>query len=162
MSGKRNGVMKKKLIIFIGICMLAAFPAASNSDFSIGVGVGTATFVTTRVNLDRNTAAVLNIGFGHWQTEGMYIRPQLQFYQSDRRFSIERQNFFPYLGVAVPLGLMSKLDLTLSGVLGLSYYINNGPVELYIEALPGLDLVRKGEVGMGLGFGASIGARYAF
>ncbi len=154
--------MKKIIIVMIGICMLAAFPAATNSDFSIGIGVGTATFVTTRLDLDRATAAVLNIGFGYWGTEGLYLRPQLQFSRAHRRFSIERQDFYPYMGIAVPLGLLKKLDLTVSGVFGISYYINNGPVELYIEALPGLEIVRKGEVGMGLGLGASIGARYAF
>ncbi len=154
--------MKKIIIIVIGICMLAAFPAASYSDFSIGVGAGTATFLTARVNLDRVTSAVLNIGFGHWGTEGLYLRPQLQFYKPHKDFAIERQYFYPYLGIAVPLGLLSKLDLTVSGVLGLSYYINNGPVELYIEALPGLEIVRSGEFGLGLGLGASIGARYAF
>lgn len=154
--------MKKIIIVMIGICLLVAFPAASYSDFSIGIGAGTATFLTTRVNLDRSTAAVLNIGFGHWGTEGLYLRPQLQFYKTHRNFAIERQDFYPYLGIAVPIGLLTKLDLTVSGVLGLSYYLNDGPLELYIEALPGLDIVRKGELGMGLGLGASIGARYAF
>jgi hypothetical protein len=154
--------MKKLGIAIIGIFILASFPAAAYSDFSIGVGAGTATFVTTRTNLSHATSIIINIGFGYWGTDTLYLRPQLQFYKTQRNYVIDRKDFYPYLGIAVPLGLVSNLDLTLSGILGLSYYINNGPVELYIEALPGLDIVQKGEFDLGMGMGVNIGARYTF
>jgi len=153
--------MKKHIMVVVFIIMTAWIPFNVFADVSLGIGVGTpAAFVTTRVQLDRVTSAVLNIGFGNWSNEGMHIRPQMQFEQRQRSFQIERQYFYPYLGIAAPITLKTNPHLGVSGVLGLSYYVGDGPVEIYLEALPTLRIVRSGDVGLGLGMGASLGVRY--
>ncbi len=153
--------MRKVTLVLI-ICILSLIPVtAYSSDLSLGIGVGDTAFLSAKIDLDRVSSFVLNVGFGPWDNNRLYVRPQLQYIQSRRSFRLERQRLYPYLGIAAPIKVLSKFDLTLSGVLGVSYYIDNGPLEIFLEALPGVKIVRRSEPGLSFDFGASLGVRYS-
>ncbi len=153
--------MKKRIMVLLCIIMAVSIPVSVYANVSLGIGTGTATFVTARFQMDRVTSAVFNVGFGYWNENGVYVRPQVQFEQQNRNFRIERQLFYPYVGIAVPMILKSNPNIGVSGVLGVSYYVGDGPIEIYLEGLPKIIIVRSGGVGLGFGLGASIGARYS-
>jgi len=52
----------------------------------------------------------------------------------------------------------TELDLGVRGVIGLSYYLSDYPVDIFIESTPTLKILGGG----GFGFGGNLGIRYFF
>ena len=157
--------MKKTFLILL-VAVLFAFPVTANvfqdADVSIGIGLGDSVHLTTRLDLDRTMSAVFNVGFGYGQAGGLYFRPQYQHAMSELEFDIDIMRFYPYVGAAVPMAFGGDgFDLGVSGVAGLSYYFANAPLEIYVEALPGMRLMKAGEINAGFGIGGGIGLRYS-
>ncbi len=156
--------MKKTLLVLIIAVMLAA-PAAANvfqdSDLSVGLGVGDSLYLTGRMDLDRTFAAVLNVGFGYGMTaRGLYLRPQFQYSISELEFDIDVLRFYPYFGGALPLGITGGFDMSVNAVAGLSYYLSDLPMELFIEVLPGVRLFKNSDFKLGFDMGGGIGVRW--
>lgn len=128
----------------------------------IGVGAETAAFAAARVNMDPVTTAVLHIGFGHWGTDGLNIRSSAPVLPDPQKLCHRAPVFFSLFWNSRPLGLLSKLDLTVSGVFGFSSYLDHGPGSSIRKHCRDLILDEGSELGMGLGLGASIDAGFAF
>ncbi len=155
----------KKILLVLVVVMLLAFPVTANilqdSDLSVGLGVGDGVFATGRLDLDRTMAVVVNLGFGYGPSaKGLVIRPQFQYAMSDLEFDIDVLRFYPYFGAALPIGLTGGFDLSVNAVAGVSYYMDDMPLELFIELLPGMKLLKSGTFGLGFDFGGGIGARW--
>ncbi len=155
----------KKVFIVLAVALLFSFPVTANilqdSDLSVGLGVGESVYATGRLDLDRTMAVVLNLGFGYGTSaKGLMLRPQLQYSVSELEFDIGAQRMYPYFGAALPVGLTGGYDMSVNAVVGISYYMDDMPLEFFIEALPGLRLFRGGEFKLGFDFGGSLGARW--
>ncbi len=154
--------MKKWLILLAAVVCIAAPVTAgplTDADVSLGIFLGDNTSATARMDVSRNTSWVLNFGWGYGR--GLYLRPQYQVTVDDLQFQIQGQRFFPYVGVAAPLGLTKGFDLAADAALGISYYFHDIPMEIYIETLVGLKVFQGGNINLGPDFGGGIGVRYA-
>ncbi len=155
--------MNKKLIILLIAVVCIAAPATAgpltDADISVGLFVGDNTSATVRMDVSRNTAWVVNFGWGYGR--GLYLRPQYQLTIDDLQFQIQGLRFYPYIGAAAPLGLTKGFDLAADAVLGISYYFYDIPMEIYVESLLGLKVFQGGNIKVGPDFGGGIGVRYA-
>ncbi len=157
--------MKKTVIILMITVLFSAAVTVQSADITLGIGVGDSLHFTGRMDLDRTRAAVLNVGFGYGYSGGLYLRPQYQFEMAELEFDIDVLRFYPYFGAALPIGIQgdfSGVDMGVSAVAGISYFFDETPIELYIEALPGVRLFRDGKFHSGFGIGGGIGIRYGF
>ncbi len=160
----KGELLMKKILIVMFAAMCFAFPVTAHSfltdaDFSAGVFVGDSISATVRMDVSRNTAGVLNIGWGFGR--GLYLRPQWQFTIDELQFQIQGLRFYPYVGAAVPVGLTAGIDAAVDVAAGISYFFFDIPMEIYTEILLGAKFVESGDLTFGPDYGGGIGARYA-
>lgn len=149
--------MKKTLLVLV---LLAAFvfPAAAESftdDLSVGAAVGELFAGTVKYDIDDSLKAAGFLGFSLGQK--VYFRAEANYYVPDFEFAIEKLNFYPYFGGGVAMTFNDGFGLGLNGVAGLSYYMNDMPLEVFLETAPGFVLLNDG----GFDYSVALGARYA-
>lgn len=147
-------------ILLTLVCLLAAglSPAAAQTSGAIGAGVvvGSPTGLTGKFWLSEGHALDLGLGFSeHVSIYGDYL------WHSWSALPQPAQGKLPgYLGLGVQIGDSSRHDsgLGLRAVAGLAYWLPRNPVEIFLEAVPVLELSDD----TGLHLSAALGVRYYF
>ncbi|MCF7953136.1 MAG: hypothetical protein K9K78_03565 [Spirochaetales bacterium] len=149
--------MKKTLLVLV---LLAAFvfPAAAESftdDLSVGAAVGELFAGTVKYDIDDSLKAAGFFGFSFRQN--VYFRAEANYYVPDFEFAIEKLNFYPYFGGGLTIAYKDDIAFGGNVAAGLSYYLNDIPLEVFGEFAPGY------MINSNKNFDASIilGARYA-
>ncbi|MCF7934140.1 MAG: hypothetical protein K9M84_09900 [Spirochaetia bacterium] len=147
--------MKKcMLILLVCLAVVAPLAAAGNEgDISVGVLLGQPLGLTGKyvINDDLSVAALVGVAGGALaiHADGHY---------GFDAFTIEDIDLYPYVGAGVQLGLATgNFSMGLNVPVGISYYIADPAIEVYLELVPGLNLVNPF---FGFNFGGGIGARY--
>ncbi|NQV42621.1 MAG: hypothetical protein HQ506_09720 [Candidatus Marinimicrobia bacterium] len=150
--------MRITLKIQFIIVLLTASVFGQNS----GIGVGLSTDGLTGKYWMSGTNAVAI----HWNF-GSAIAADYLFNLPDLLEIVDNETPV-YYGIGIALGThkgvnddleeTTEIDLGVRGVVGISYYLSDYPVDIFIESTPTINILGGG----GFGFGGSLGIRYFF
>ena len=158
--------MKKYLTIFAVILFAAS---ASAGNLSAGVFLGYPNALVLRMDMGEASAVDGYIG---WDWEGLYLAGDFVIKQD---LVLENVTFKLYYGGGGAISFHSYRDVVWSGItwvtesgtkihigirgkIGVSYFLPDMPIELFIEAGPGITFVPTFHI-TGIG---GVGARYIF
>jgi len=150
--------MKKTLLVLV---LLAAFvfPAAAESftdDLSVGAAVGEVLAATGKYQIDDSLSAAVFTGFAVGRNQ-LYLKGEANYAMADWEFAIENANFYPYVGGGATAFLLGNFNIGVNGIVGVSYYFDDMPLEVFLELGPGVTFLD----GIGLDYSGHLGARYA-
>ena len=144
--------MKKVLILailLIAIIIPAAAADTNGKDFGVGLYLGSPLGVTAKYDLDQELCVVGGLGFG----SGLTISGGVQYNFTD--FNIEDLNFNVYFGGNVHIVFGTTFDIGLEVPVGISYYLADPSIEIFLEAGPVFNFLTLSAGAIG-----GIGARY--
>jgi len=161
----RGTSMKKTLLVLV---LLAAFvfPAAAESftnDLSVGAAVGSSFTATAKYEFDDALSAAAFVGTPLGDNF-LYFRGEANYDMADWEFAIENAKFYPYVGGGATVLAFGDggFKLAADGLLGVSYYFDDMPLEVFLELGPGLILLQGSEFALDFDYnGFFLGARYA-
>lgn len=149
--------MKNKILFaFVTFVALTAAPARAQKagDAGIGFVLGGPTAITGKLWVTNSQAVDLGLGwysratvYGDYLWHGWDVLPQ----PSKGRLPV-------YLGLGAQVRAYRDSEVGIRGVAGMAYWLQNHPVEIFIEAVPVFYLTRY----PGVGFDAGLGVRYYF
>jgi hypothetical protein len=144
----------KKICLLSIAAILSLNALAQESGFGIGIIVGEPTGLSAKLWITENTA--LDAGVA-WSFSGNgYLRLHTDMLWHKTLIEVEKGKLPLYYGVGAKLLLASDLGLGIRVPVGLAYQFESAPVDIFVELVPGLDLLP----GTGFGIDAAIGARY--
>ena len=129
----------KKVLLVIALVLVIALPlsAAKYNDIGVGVTLGYPTGLTMRYGMDDfRVLGNLTWNFG----SGFYVDAGALYDITQ----VELGDFPIYINGGGQLGLglsSSAFQLSLNGVIGASYYLEEYPVEIFLNLAPGWTLL---------------------
>ncbi|MGM0432079.1 MAG: hypothetical protein ACQEQU_05140 [Spirochaetota bacterium] len=153
--------MKKLGIIFLLVVILISPVAASGEagDISVGLALGQPSGLTGKFMMDDklSTNVLTAFRFGSSTTSGaMLVRAAVSFDVAD--VAIENADFYPYVGGGIDVMMGDTFGLGVVAPLGISYYFDDPPIEVYAEVVPGLSFTSGTDP---FYVGGGIGGRYS-
>ncbi len=147
----------KKAVIAIILLAAFVFPASAffevdknGKDMGVGIYLGSPFGITAKYDLDQNFSVVGGLDIN----PAFQINGGLQYKLFD--FSIEKLDFNFYTGISAYVGL-SQFSVGLNVPFGISYYLKDPSLELFLEIGPSFDFKTTQFSPIG-----GIGARYEF
>ena len=153
----------KKIVLVLFLILAVIMPAVAadsivgKGDFSVGLALGEPFGVTGKYGLgddlikDFDLTAEGVIGFGI--ANGLSIRGDLLWNYTE--LAIEKVELYPYVGGGLGLNFGSGFGIGLVFPIGISYYFEEYPIEVYAEIVPSFDIVP-----FGASVAGGIGGRY--
>jgi hypothetical protein len=150
--------MRKAFLIILTIGVMAPNAFAGGEDFGIGIIAGEPTGLSGKMWLTRSTAidGALAWSFGDGG-DALHLHGDYLVHNSSL-FDVDKGVLALHFGVG---GRVKFADDTLLGVrvpVGLTYFFDNVPLDVFGEIVPILDLVNETEINLN----AAIGVRYFF
>ncbi len=153
----------KKIVLVLLLTLAILMPAvAGNSmvekgDISVGVSLGEPFGVTAKYGLgedlidgfDLTAEGVLGFGISN----GLSVRGNLLWNYTE--IAIDTVDLYPYVGAGLGLNFGSGFGMGLAFPIGISYYFEEYPIEVYAEIVPSFDIVP-----FGASIAGGIGGRY--
>lgn len=142
------------LVLTVFVPLTAAGAPVQEGDISAGVLLGQPFALTGKYVIDKELSAeaVIGVGVG----SGLSIRADVMY--NFLEFAIEDIDLYPYAGGGLNINLGSGFGLGLAFPVGVAYYFDDYPIEVYLELTPGLNIIG----GFNATFGGGIGGRYSF
>ncbi|MEA3288275.1 MAG: hypothetical protein U9Q77_13010 [Candidatus Marinimicrobia bacterium] len=149
--------MRKLIIVMLSLIFVVSVNAQGS-----GIGVGISTDgLTGKYWMNGSTAIAV-----HWNL-GSSIAADYLLHKPEV-LNITDAPTPVYYGAGVAVGThtgfddnfdeTTEFDLSVRGVVGVSYYVSSFPVDIFLESTPTLHILGGG----GLGFGGAFGFRYFF
>lgn len=127
---------------------------AQDSGLGIGVMLGEPTGLSAKIWTTRQMA--LDAGLA-WSFSGNgYLRIHSDLLWHREVFEVDAGRLPVYYGIGAKLLLASDLGFGIRVPVGIAYYFDEVPVDIFLELVPGLDLIP----GTALDLDLAIGARY--
>jgi len=145
--------MRKLFFILLVLSLAVALNAQSSG---IGVGLSTSGLEGKYWMVESTALAI------HWNL-GSQISADYLFDKPDM-LKLTDAPTPVYYGAGIGLGThkgvdeTTELDLSIRGVVGISYYLGSLPLDIYIESVPSFKILGGG----GFSFGGAFGFRYFF
>ena len=147
--------MKKSIIAFLA--MLLSFSLqAQDSGLGIGVMLGEPTGLSAKIWTTRQMALDAGLAWSFFGNGYLRIHSDLLWHREV--FEVDSGRLPIYYGVGAKLLLASDLGFGIRVPVGIAYYFDEAPVDIFVELVPGLDLLP----GTALDLDLAIGARYFF
>jgi hypothetical protein len=150
-----GGIMKKWMLILLA-CLVVVAPLAAvgnEGDISVGVLLGQPLGLTGKYVIDNDLSVAALVG-----VDKKALAIHVDGHYAFDSLSIEDIDLYPYVGAGVQLGLATgNFSMGLNVPVGISYYIADPAIEVFLELVPGLNLVNPF---FDFNFGGGIGARY--
>lgn len=151
--------MKKKWMIFVMVVVLVLpLSAAARYDKTNGIGVGLSlgypSGITVKYGMDDFRF------FGTVGSEfGSEIYLDVGVLYDLAEFAIEDLPFYVNAGASVGFGLGTDFELAINGLIGVSYFLKECPVEFFLNIAPGFRVITERE---GFDIGGAVGALWYF
>lgn len=144
----------------LGIILLAAvlhLPLrAQEEGVGIGIIAGEPTGLSAKMWTGEQTA--LDAGLA-WSFSGIgHLRIHADMLWHREVFDIETGKLPVYYGIGAKLLLSSDLGFGIRIPVGIAYYLDQRPIDIFVELVPGFDLLPKTALDLDL----AVGARYFF
>jgi hypothetical protein len=147
--------MKKLVLLLILLVAVLSPAAAAKGDISAGLALGQPSGITGTYELEDQLSVDGLVAF-RFGSNSVYLRAVASYEITE--FAIEDLKFYPYAGAGVGFNIGNSFGLDVVAPVGVSYYFDDPPIELFLEVTPGLDLMDLG--GTPFSIGGSLGARY--
>jgi hypothetical protein len=147
--------MKKLVLLLILLIAVLSPAAAAKGDISAGLSLGQPSGITGTYLLDDQLSVDGLVAF-RFGSNSVYLRAVASYEITE--FAIENAKFYPYAGAGAGLDIGNTIGLDVVVPVGVSYYFDDPPIEVFLEVTPSLDLMDLG--GAPFYLGGSIGARY--
>lgn len=134
---------------------------ASGRRFGLGIVLGEPTALTGKLFLDSSSAVQLHLGYAFGRRDRLSLIIDYLFHINGVIPPIERAGTLtPYVGIGGRIAVRYEEDVLFGArvPVGLSFMINNVPLEVFLEVALGIGLIPK-TVAI---FDAGLGVRYYF
>lgn len=143
-------------IIILGLVMFAMAPQTkaqtSNGDFGLGVILGEPTGVSAKLFMGNNRAFDFGAAWSFGKNSSMHLHTDYLIHRFDL-ISVDSGQLPLYYGLGARVRLADDAQLGVRFPIGLSYYFENDPIELFFEIVPILDVAPKTNFSGNGGFG---------
>jgi len=146
----------KKIFLIATALILSAMVLAQDKGIGLGIIIGEPTGLSAKLWTSEKIA--LDAGVAWSFTQNGYIRVHTDILWHKTVIDVETGKLPLYYGVGAKLLLSSELGFGIRIPVGLSYQFESIPVDLFVELVPGFDLLP----GSRLDLDAALGARYFF
>jgi hypothetical protein len=147
--------MKKWILLSLTL-ILSGKLSAQDSGIGLGIIVGEPTGLSAKLWTSEKIA--LDAGVAWSFSENGYLRVHSDMLWHNYSIEVETGKLPLYYGVGAKLLLASELGLGIRVPVGLAYQFEAVPVDLFVELVPGFDLLPRTR----LDLDAALGARYFF
>jgi hypothetical protein len=145
--------MKKFVLLLVLLIAVLSPAAAAKGDISAGIALGEPSGITGNYDLEDQLSVDALVAF-RFASNSMYLRGVASYEVTE--FAIEDLKFYPYVGVGLGASIGSPFGLEIVAPVGVSYYFDDPPIEVYLEAAPSVDIMD----GFSFHMGGALGARY--
>ena len=146
----------KKIIIIALLCVISAGMKAQDSGLGAGIIIGEPTGLSGKTWLSSNDAidagVAWSISNGWFHIHADYLRHVFGL------IPVEKGKLPLYFGIGAKIGFGNDVSLGARVPVGLAYLFDGTPLDVFIEIVPGLEIIPDTQFDMGGG----IGVRYWF
>lgn len=147
--------MRKYIIISV-LLFLSLNLFSQGSGLGLGVMIGEPTGLSAKMWTGEKTA--LDAGLA-WSFVGHgYIRIHTDVLVHNFSIEVTTGKLPVYIGLGAKLLLSSELGMGIRVPLGIAYWFESAPIDIFLEVVPGLNLLPA----TGLGIDGAVGIRYFF
>jgi len=146
--------MRKLFTILVMILIVFAGPVTAKGE-GIGLGIifGEPTGLSGKMWLGGNTAIVGAAAWSFGDNGAIHLHADYLFHKNDL---LEFASL--YYGLGVKVKLTDDVQLGIRIPVGLVHKLNDAPIDIFLEIVPGVNLVPS----TGFGVNGGLGARYYF
>jgi hypothetical protein len=150
--------MKKLVILFLfGIFFFPFTLDAQDSGIGLGVILGQPTGVSLKAWTTRSQAVDVAVAWAFDREEAVHVHADYLFHNF-RLFRVEKGDFVLYYGIGGRIKAESRTRFGIRIPIGISYFFEDAPVEIFFELGPIMDLAPSTLFRMTTG----VGVRYYF
>ena len=144
----------KRLIFFCVVLLVAGTVRAQESGLGIGIILGEPTGLSAKLWTTEDMA--MDAGLAWSFTGTGYVRIHTDLLWHRRVFDVGTGSMPLYYGLGAKLLLASELGLGIRIPAGLAYQFESAPIDIFVELVPGLNLLPATTLDVVL----ALGARY--
>jgi hypothetical protein len=150
---------KRVLIFFFTILIITNFAYSQKKTIGVGIMVGEPTGISLKYWMSSKDAIDGGIGMSFYKASSLHLHADYLYHD----FKLFSENFPFYLGVGGRLKMNNNekefdTQLGIRVPFGLAYMPSTSPLDAFLEIVPILDFITKGE----FSFNSAIGVRYYF
>lgn len=148
----------KKLFLICMIVLAVAAPVfadghkAKEGDIAVGLALGEPSGITATYELGDDLSAKALVAFSFGSSK-LNIKPGIEYAFS--KFSIDKIDLYPYAGADLAVGLIGDFSLGAHIAGGVTYYLEDPELEIFLELAPGFNLLPSAK----FDFDGAIGVR---
>lgn len=146
----------KKISLIATALLLSAMAPAQDRGIGLGIIVGEPTGLSAKLWTSENIALDAAVAWSF--TQNGYLRAHADILWHRTIIEVDKGELPLYYGVGTKLLLSSELGFGVRIPVGLAYQFESAPVDLFVELVPGFELLP----GSRLDLDAALGARYFF
>jgi hypothetical protein len=150
--------MRTTLLLLAAMASFVSTLAAQEHRFGAGLMLGEPTGPSLKYFLNENNAIDAGIGWSFANNDDLHIHSDYLWHNYDWLRDVADGRLPVYYGVGGRVKFGSDTRVGVRGPIGISYMLEDIPVEVFGEVGPVLDFTP----GLRLGFTAAIGARFWF
>lgn len=153
--------MKKFLLFFSFILLTTELFAAKqqteaktkqNGPFGIGIIIGEPSGITLKYWLDKTSAIDLALAWSFEKEASFRIHGDYLWHFRDV-LNVPHGDLMPYIGGGLLVNISDKAKVGIRVPLGLEYFLNSIPLEIFLELVPVLNIVPATTMGANVGIG---------
>lgn len=134
----------KRSILIISLVLLSMNALTQKGEFGMGIILGNPTALSVKYWTGELTALDASLGYRYSNANHLYLNTDFLFHLWD--FQKEEGTIRVYFGAGAGLGFISDLSIGLRMPVGASLFLDNIPLELFAELVPGIQLFGEGDV----------------
>ncbi|MDX1700148.1 MAG: hypothetical protein R3250_05985 [Melioribacteraceae bacterium] len=142
-------------IFLIFFFILTSFAFSQSSGFGIGIIIGEPTGISLKNWTSQNTALDAGVAWAFGRKGALHIHADYLIHEFEM-IETKHGQLPVYYGIGGRVLLASDFRVGVRGVIGLSYLLEEIPLDVFLEIVPIFDLVPRTD----LSFNAGIGLRY--
>jgi hypothetical protein len=140
------------------LCVLTLAPAATASDFGLGIIAGEPTGLSAKWLLSRSAAIDAAVAWSFEGGDDDFLVLADYVMHNFNLFDVDKGSLALYFGLGGRIIFKDDTQLGIRVPVGLDYMFQDTPLDIFGEIVPVLDLVDKTE----LNLNAGVGVRYFF
>lgn len=145
--------MKKWIMILLAVSVIVLTGPVTAISQGLGVILGEPTGLSAKMWLGTNTAVDGAAAWSFGDNGGIHLHADYLFHKNDL---LSFASF--YYGLGAKVVIINDLHLGVRIPLGLVHQLENAPIDIFLEIVPGLNLIPS----TGFGVNGGLGARYYF
>lgn len=150
--------MKRYTGGILALCLLtASYAQAQKTSFGIGAILGEPIGASFKAWISDSTAIDGGVGYASYDDDGLQLHADYLFHHFDW-LSAGSGRLPVYYGIGARVKFADDTHFGIRGPIGISYMLDNAPVDIFAEVAPILDFTPNWRVE----WNAAIGARYWF